>query len=137
MPQFKVTYADGTVKTHLATLERVQEYVKHGGSYEEENSEIVLSENEIKEKARSWRNSALRETDKFVSVTDHPDHAKIIAYRSALRAWPEDTENFPDKRPVLKEDSSETDEPLTASECSEKYGDGSDGWKAWKERNGL
>ena len=125
MPQFKVTYADGTVKTHLATLERVQEYVKHGGSYEEENSEIVLSENKIKEQARSWRNSALRAPDKFVSVTDHPDHTAIISFRQKLRSWP-DTEDFPDKRPVLKEDSSEPDTPLTTSEYSEKHGDGSD-----------
>lgn len=48
--------------------------------------------------ARHWRNAELENTDKFVSVTDHPQHADIIVYRQELRDWP-DTENFPDTQP--------------------------------------
>jgi hypothetical protein len=51
------------------------------------------------EEARAWRDSELEATDQLVSVTDHPKHAEIIAYRVALRAWP-DTNDFPDTRPI-------------------------------------
>jgi|TARA_E500000305_G_C4022259_1_gene239591 hypothetical protein len=99
MPQFKVTYPDGTVRIHLATLDRVKGYVKDGGFFEE-MTEPPPSDSEIKADARGWRNSALRDTDKFVSVTDHPDHAKIMDLRVRLRNWPS-TDDFPDTKPTL------------------------------------
>jgi len=99
MPQFRVTYPDGTVRIHLATLDRVKGYVKDGGFFEE-MTEPPPSDSEIKADARGWRNSALRDTDKFVSVTDHPDHAKIMDLRVRLRNWPS-TDDFPDTKPTL------------------------------------
>ena len=50
--------------------------------------------------ARQWRDQELEATDWIVPVTDHPQHAAYMAYRQALRDWP-DTEAFPDTRPSL------------------------------------
>mgnify|MGYP001589422697 CR=1 FL=1 len=55
---------------------------------------------ERKISARQWRDEELSLTDKLVSVIDHPQHTKIIAYRQELRDWPS-TESFPDTRPTL------------------------------------
>ena len=54
----------------------------------------------IQEHERWWRNEELGETDWIVPVTDHPQHAAYMAYRQALRDWP-NTADFPDTRPVL------------------------------------
>lgn len=66
-------------------------------NFEEELQENILS---VEIEARQWRNSELERTDKFVPVTDHPQHAAYITYRQALREWP-NTADFPDTRPVL------------------------------------
>ena len=50
--------------------------------------------------ARMWRDGELNRTDKFVTVTDHPDHTAIMAYRVALRNWPA-TNDFPDTKPTI------------------------------------
>ena len=49
---------------------------------------------------REWRNSQLTITDRFVPLTDHPQHADYLAYRQALRDWPA-TQDFPDTRPTF------------------------------------
>ena len=49
---------------------------------------------------RMWRDRELVESDWIVPVTDHPQHSAYMAYRQALRDWP-DTEAFPDTRPSL------------------------------------
>lgn len=51
--------------------------------------------------ARRWRNQQLEETDWIVSITDHPQHSKYMAYRKALRNWPADADNFPTNKPTL------------------------------------
>jgi hypothetical protein len=48
---------------------------------------------------RMWRDMELSSSDYIVPLSDHPKHAEIIAYRVALRAWP-DTNDFPDTRPI-------------------------------------
>lgn len=50
--------------------------------------------------ARLWRDEQLVESDWIVPVMDHPQHAAYMAYRQALRDWP-NTEAFPDTRPSL------------------------------------
>lgn len=50
--------------------------------------------------ARSWRNSELSATDYVVPLSDHPQHAAYLAFRVALRNWP-NTEAFPDTQPEL------------------------------------
>lgn len=49
---------------------------------------------------RHWRDQELQATDWIVPVTDHPQHAAYLAYRQALRDWP-NTDAFPDTRPEL------------------------------------
>ena len=60
----------------------------------EENAEAITR------RERNWRNKELEVTDWIVPVTDHPRHADYMAYRQALRDWP-NTEDFPATRPSL------------------------------------
>jgi hypothetical protein len=64
----------------------------------DENGEFIEAKILI---AKQWRNTELSDTDWILPVTDHPQHAAYIAYRQALRDWP-DTESFPDTKPVLE-----------------------------------
>jgi hypothetical protein len=52
------------------------------------------------EAARSWRDEELKATDYIVPLSDHPQRAAYMTFRTALRDWPEH-EGFPDIRPVL------------------------------------
>jgi hypothetical protein len=52
--------------------------------------------------ARLWRNQELERSDWIVPVSDHPQHAAHMTYRTALRDWPS-TSNFPATKPVLGE----------------------------------
>jgi hypothetical protein len=51
------------------------------------------------QKARTWRDNELARTDIAAMVSDFPNAEVILAYRVALRAWP-DTNDFPDTRPI-------------------------------------
>ena len=54
---------------------------------------------DISEKvARAWRDSELKRTDYIVPLSDHPERADYMAYRAALRDWP-DAESFPATKP--------------------------------------
>jgi len=97
--KFKISYADGTENTIVADEDFVKKIISDGDSYEA----IVGAEPtnaEIEMNARQWRNKQLSATDKYVSVTDHPDHTAIIQYRSDLRNWPS-TESFPETKPTI------------------------------------
>ena len=52
------------------------------------------------EAGRMWRNGELESTDYIVPLSDHPQRAAYMTYRTALRDWPS-TSNFPDTRPEL------------------------------------
>ncbi len=52
------------------------------------------------EAATAWRDGELAATDWLVPTTDHPQHSAYIAYRQALRDWP-DSVNFPHMKPTL------------------------------------
>ncbi len=54
------------------------------------------------ESAREWRDNELILTDWIVPVSDHPQRAAYMTYRTALRDWPS-TSNFPATKPVLGE----------------------------------
>tara|TARA_Y100000385_G_C12713298_1_gene475529 strand:- start:2 stop:361 length:360 start_codon:yes stop_codon:yes gene_type:complete len=62
---------------------------------------VVVAPDETAESARQWRDSELFRTDILVLVPDHPNKSNLLAYRTALRSWPADSENFPDTKPVL------------------------------------
>jgi len=54
------------------------------------------------QKARTWRDAELARTDIAATVSDYPNVAAYLAYRTALRAWPSTTD-FPNTRPELGE----------------------------------
>ena len=55
---------------------------------------------ETPESARSWRDGELMKTDWIVPVSDHPQRAAYMTYRTALRNWPT-TGDFPATKPVI------------------------------------
>lgn len=73
-------------------------------SYEEvvapERTDEEIAE-ETAQEAREWRNRELQRTDYIVPLSDHPQRAAYMTYRTALRDWPADAENFPDTKPTL------------------------------------
>jgi len=50
--------------------------------------------------ARQWRNEELKSTDYIVPLSDHPQRAAYMTYRTTLRDWPS-TSNFPATKPEL------------------------------------
>jgi len=79
-----------------------QEFVEanHAGRYEE----VIPATDPVPEEdaARLWRNEELEATDFIVPLSDHPQRAAYMTFRTALRDWPS-TEDFPDTRPELGE----------------------------------
>ena len=59
-----------------------------------------ITDEKLDEIQRSWRDKALKESDWIVAITDHPERANYLAYRSNLRDWPS-TEDFPNTKPTL------------------------------------
>ena len=102
MADYKITYEDGTTGNIVAS-EEMARTVAGGGSYElipvPQESEEIKAET-ARFEARLWRDAELNRTDRFVSVTDHPDHAKIMDLRVRLRNWPS-TDDFPDTKPTI------------------------------------
>lgn len=54
-----------------------------------------------KDEARKWRDDELARTDIAATVSDFPNAAEIMAYRQALRDWPQ-TPQFPKGRPTVE-----------------------------------
>lgn len=77
---------------------------QYDGWYEDKmvNEAIEPTTAEIAEQARQWRNSELSSSDFIVPLSDHPQRAAYMTYRTALRDWPS-TDNFPATRPELGE----------------------------------
>jgi hypothetical protein len=98
MPEYKVTYADGSTNNIRALESQVEELTKDGGSYEK--IEVTLTDGQIRGNARSWRDMELLATDYIVPLTDHSQRDAYLNYRDRLRAWPS-TDSFPDTRPTL------------------------------------
>jgi len=59
-----------------------------------------ITSEEIEDQARQWRNSELESTDWIVPLTDHPERAGYLTYRTNLRNWPS-TDDFPNNKPTL------------------------------------
>ena len=96
--EYKVTYADGSTNNIRALESQVEELTKDGGSYEK--IEVALTDGQIRNNARSWRDMELLETDYIVPLTDHPQRDAYMSYRTALRDWPR-TDDFPNTKPTL------------------------------------
>ena len=54
------------------------------------------------EEARQWRDGQLSSSDFIVPLSDHPQRAAYMTYRTALRNWPS-TDAFPATKPTLGE----------------------------------
>jgi len=78
---------------------------QYDGWYEDKGPRLEIPEptqEEIEAKAKQWRNKQLGATDFIVPLSDHPQRAAYMTYRTALRDWPS-TGNFPATRPELGE----------------------------------
>ena len=90
----------GEVINRITASEDFME-ANYKGKYELDVLKFYESEDEQKQvEARSWRNEELNKTDQIISITDHPDREKVLAYRVKLRDWPS-TSDFPDTKPTL------------------------------------
>jgi len=98
MPEYKVTFADGSVNNIRALENHVKELTKDGGSYEE--IVVLKTEGEIRNEAKTWRDMELLATDYIVPLTDHPQRSAYMTYRQNLRDWPS-TSDFPDTKPTV------------------------------------
>ena len=98
MPEYKVTYADGSTNNIRAVESQVKELTKDGGSYE--RIVVTKTDGQIRGDARSWRDMELLATDYIVPLTDHPQRSAYMTYRQNLRDWPS-TSNFPDTKPTV------------------------------------
>ena len=80
----------------------LSKYLYDDGSYiiKEVPVEYVPTAEEIAADARAWRDSQLQATDNIPAITDHPQRAAYLTYRTALRDWPS-TADFPATKPVL------------------------------------
>ena len=98
MPEYKVTYADGSTNNIRALESQVEELTKDGGSYE--RIVVTKTDGQIRGDARSWRDMELLATDYIVPLTDHPQRSAYMTYRQNLRDWPS-TSDFPDTKPTV------------------------------------
>lgn len=65
------------------------------------NGDILEITNlELEKQQRDWRDNELKSTDWIVPVTDHPERASYLTYRTNLRDWPS-TDDFPNTKPTL------------------------------------
>lgn len=64
------------------------------------NEWTTLSDSELENEQRQWRDKELKATDWIVPITDHPERSGYLTYRTNLRDWPS-TDNFPNTRPAL------------------------------------
>ena len=97
--KFNIKDSDGNVvNTILANTDFVEANFEHYELY----VEPTLAEPSAEEEARTWRNMELSASDFIVPLSDHPQRAAYMTYRTALRDWPS-TDNFPATRPELGE----------------------------------
>lgn len=59
---------------------------------------VPLTQGEIDDAARQWRDSELFATDWVVPLSDFPERDSYITYRQELRDWP-NTSEFPNTKP--------------------------------------
>ena len=109
MQTFEILNSDGGV---VNTILADESFV--AAQYNENEYRVVVQvvTDEETEEAKidlqkGWRDSELEATDHIPTITDHPQRAAYIAYRTALRDWPaknDDDEyinDFPETRPTL------------------------------------
>ena len=91
--------ADGNVTN--PGINAAEEFVSANFDHYEAFVGPVQPEPTAAEAARVWRDEELLSTDFIVPLSDHPQRAAYLAYRTALRDWPADSDTFPDTKPEL------------------------------------
>lgn len=61
---------------------------------------LVVTNEELENSQREWRNQELKKSDWIVPISDHPERASYLTYRASLRNWPS-TDDFPNIKPIL------------------------------------
>ena len=91
--------ADGNITNPCikASSEFMEANFEH---YEEWAAPVIEAQPELE--ARQWRNDELSSSDYIVPLSDHPQRAAYMTYRTALRNWPS-TDAFPATKPTLGE----------------------------------
>ena len=91
--------ADGNITNPCikASAEFMEANFEH---YEEWSVPVIEAQPELE--ARQWRNGELSSSDFIVPLSDHPQRAAYMTYRTALRDWPS-TDDFPATKPTLGE----------------------------------
>lgn len=62
---------------------------------------VPLTQGDIDDAARQWRDGELFSTDWVVPLSDFPERDSYMTYRQELRDWPS-TPEFPDTKPTLQ-----------------------------------
>ena len=97
--KYKIKDADGNVtNTIKASAEFVEANFEHYELYVEPTVEAPT----VAEAGRMWRDVELSASDFIVPLSDHPQRAAYMTYRTALRNWPS-TDAFPATKPTLGE----------------------------------
>ena len=97
--KYKIKDADGNVtNTIKASAEFVEANFEHYELYVEPTVEAPTAA----EAGRMWRDIELSSSDFIVPLSDHPQRAAYMTYRTALRNWPS-TDAFPATKPTLGE----------------------------------
>jgi len=91
---------DGAQGNVINTINADLEFVQANFDYYSEYTAPLTSEIPVANAARMWRNDELSSSDFIVPLSDHPQRAAYMTYRTALRNWPS-TEDFPATRPTL------------------------------------
>ena len=106
MTIIKIT-KDGTSNTIVANFDFAQQAYPIEDGYTHEDvtpassipPPVGIAETFPKE-MREWRDRELKTSDWIVPLSDHPQRAAYMSYRTALRDWPA-TGDFPDTKPEL------------------------------------
>jgi hypothetical protein len=92
--------------TELDNGSSLSRFLYDDGSFiDKQNIELpTVSNSEIAAAAeingREWRDLQLKKSDHIPAITDHPQRAAYLSYRTALRDWPS-TSDFPATKPTL------------------------------------
>ena len=97
--KYNIKDADGNITN---TISADAEFVEANFEHYELWVAPTPVEPTAEEEARTWRNMELQASDFIVPLSDHPQRAAYMTYRTALRNWPS-TDAFPATKPTLGE----------------------------------
>ena len=97
--KYNIKDADGNITN---TISADAEFVEANFEHYELWVAPTSAEPTAAEEARQWRDMELSSSDFIVPLSDHPQRAAYMTYRTALRNWPS-TDAFPATKPTLGE----------------------------------